>query len=133
MNNLKEKLEISKWLHEQGFEPDRWLANSSDDDFCLNTEKAEWDDAWFIHPYFTLNRVLELLPDDIYEGWSYRLELYKLNDRFVITYFNDWSKGHLLKEENKDTELAALRLLKKVVEVGYLSNNSNGSKVVNDE
>jgi len=123
MNN--EILEISQWLHEKGFEPDMWsgvgdlemysppegeptiiLNNKKDDELYRAPGTIE-----FKEPYFTLNRALELL-DKIKHFYVHET---------AIGYM--WFSGPKIAEEvvNSNYHLAALRLLKKVVEEGYLN------------
>ena len=112
MNNLKEKLEISKWLYEKGFEPDMWWRAGALVPKHMSNESSK--------PYFTLNRVLELLPERLPNDDDQSLFITKTRAAYIT------ANQHLfLWVENKDTELAALRLLKQVVEAGYLKGEND--------
>lgn len=119
MNNLQEKLEIMQWLHSQGLEPDMWYWSEKDNPSTQCTVKLadsqSFDIAWGDYgvtasqPWFTLERVLELLPD--HTGiYSYGINKHGLG------YLCANSSVLLWESNNNDIHLAALRLLKQVVE-----------------
>ena len=126
MSNLKEILELSKWLHEKGFEPDMVY-----DGETLSFETSYLNEG-IGEPYFTLNRVLELLPNVIRaDGFKYEFEMYQTADGFIIWYTSDCGavnkdfEGESSTSDEVDVELAALRLLKQVVEAGYLKGEND--------
>lgn len=137
MNNPKEKLEISKWLHEQGQNPDYYYDKTKalgavllDKEYCEDELQHMIEDGCKIVPYFTLNRVLELLPgyiekEEIYLVYGCEEIFCKVKYDFGINkkgigYLVSRDKVLLWEKIKGDTELAALRLLKQVVEAGYL-------------
>ena len=138
MNN--EILEISHWLHEKGFEPDMWTsATMSDGRYFFTDEPTgeSWMDIpyTFNQPYFTLNRVLELLPkivsfDELTSAVGYeaglRLDITDEHNCIGFGYFcceyHCYIKDFFIEVEGS-YHLAALRLLKKTVEEGYVKAN----------
>jgi hypothetical protein len=139
MSQTNEILDLSQWLHDKGFEPDMWWTGHSFHESLESTLLPSDIQAFYwgkrLQPYFTLNRALELLPNVIRaDGFKYEFEMYKTADGFIIWYTSDCGavnkdfEGESSTSDEVDVELAALRLLKQVVEKGYLSNNSNSSK-----
>lgn len=126
-------LEISQWLHEKGFECDMWFDHDKYAGalfVCPDYVKAEIDNpsSANLAPYFTINRALELLPPYIAdkEGKMYWLKhliegtrKYFKSHEFCYRSVGSTS-NFLTSKEHKDSHLAALRLLKKTVEGGYL-------------
>jgi hypothetical protein len=123
-SNLEEKLAISQWLHERKFEPDMWYEPRAIDGFALfpiQRVKGSWRMS---APFMSLNRALELLPDIIEHYYAL------LINKDGCFYFDSDYKS-LVEERvgNIDHELAALRLLKKVIEAGYLKVNKTDQSV----
>ena len=123
---LKEILEISQHLLKNGFEPDMWTGDycykstmfTSIKDKRFTTGHGEYET--FNQPFMTLNRALELLPRVIrVDNRKYDIEMFDNSDGFTFWYTNGYI---LLQEDEHDPHLAALRLLKQVVEKGYLKN-----------
>ena len=130
-------LEISQWLHEKGFEPDMWFDYDKTDGalfVCPEYVKDEFKNpsSANLSPWISLNRALELLPEEIrYRGIDYELYSTKRFVQYGTTHELGISfcRPFSFKIENKDTELAALRLLKQVVEKGYLKGESDEGSV----
>lgn len=135
MKNINGKLEISQWLFSKGFKPDcvitfskepkeefYELSKNNDPSFLIEYTRVHGFDK--ISPFFTTDRCLELLPEklDPKQTFGYSLGINKRG----LGYIHDKDSKHgidvLFWESiiDNDTNLAALRLLKKVVEAGYL-------------
>jgi hypothetical protein len=128
-SNLKEKLAISQWLHERKFEPDMWF---TDIDFYPEKKNCEIQlssrkDFKEDKPFMTLNRVLELLPESLEINGDYcQLEFNKA-ELYIGYIFVDTLDFWELFEA--DYELAALKLLVKVIEAGHLEVNKTDQSV----
>lgn len=144
MSQTNEILEISQWLLSNGFEPDEVISGiqkleyskspNSDPSFLKEYMNSTYQNTQMpvILPYFTLNRVLELLPDSI-DGYDF-----EYNKRLQYIAYKRHIDAHTIEyhkiqqtwtgQEEKEIETRALRLLRQVVEAGYLSNNSNDYK-----
>ena len=146
MENIKEKLEISKWLYEQGLEPDWYCAHRNSTTALLDTKTTRDEGFDSENPCFTLKRVLELLPvyldyeiEESYDhfGGTSSNETYILRiiwgidcegvgyhfDTHQPNYYENHVNDHecdlyvsCIEPEDIDHELAALKLLKKVIE-----------------
>jgi hypothetical protein len=135
MNNQKEILELSKWLHEKGFECDKaaYVGTKYPLLYDMRDPPAKMIDGKFVSPfdkevvpYFTLNRALELLPEEIViDG----IECYL--DRNNLCYYGEGETNRTLwfncngfmhdQDFDIDYYVRALRLLKQVVEKGYIT------------
>ena len=157
MNN--EILEISKWLSEKGFEADMWHTKQGywedkekeigqeykeSSVFVTGHKYIECEDSYYVYevdePFFTLNRVLELLPEKIRKEEKYyvygceenyfKMDFYLGINKKGIGYISD-NLG--IKKDNAalwesvgkgSIHLSALRLLKKTVEEEYVNEKS---------
>jgi hypothetical protein len=133
----EEILEISQWLHDKGFEPDMWFDHDKTNGalfVCPEYVKDEFENpsSANLSPWISLTRALELLPNVIRaDGFKYEFEMYKTADGFIIWYTSDCGavnkdfEGESSTSDEVDVELAALRLLKQVVDAGYLKGESD--------
>ena len=148
----KEILILSQWLHDKGFAPDQWTGTEGHIFFTngpgtLLIYKALEEDGEELEgtvsdnytPYFTLDRVLELLPEKIRKEEKYYVYGCEENYFKMDFYFGINKKGIGYISDNlgikKDNvalwesvgkgsiHLSALRLLKKTVEEGYVKAN----------
>ena len=142
MNNLKEKLSIMQWLYEQGVEINFYYKDGGTKDKYDYTitpcseksfkKRREVCSSYLTPcpvPWYPLEQVLELLPSYIDE---YDLHLEKAISGLSYCFNTiedplDWK--HLIDQEvrGNDYHLAALKLLKQVVEK-YPESVENGSK-----
>lgn len=150
MKNINEKLEISQWLYEQGFKNDLWCDYKTlkdfpqlydEDQLIFSPTKVDIDhiEPWIYtdKPFFTTDRCLELLPNRLGKCGQYHLIhapgliiRYKNNlvrETDPVDMIQDEYELHELIENN-DTNLAALRLLKSVIEKGYLKGENDGTR-----
>lgn len=105
MNNLKEKLELSQWLHEKGFEPDMWFDHDKTNGalfICPEYVKDEFENpsSANLSPWISLTRALELL---------------RIHD--AVEKYPNIHKEFLGILVQDDIHLAALRLLKQICRI----------------
>lgn len=121
MQHLEEKLEIMQWLYDKDLEFDQFILVYDSGAYEIINEPAE---DW--KPWYPLEQVLELLPQikhaDVYWNPIY------IHNKFSYCYFDEsfdhGAKTYRLEPAsepiqsvaNSDTHLAALKLLKQVIE-----------------
>ena len=123
---MNEKLELMKWLYENGVEPRMcaYIGEKYPLLYDMRDPPAKMVDGKFVEPfdkevvpYHPLEQVLEELPESLK---NFDLILSKLSD--CIGYYEEdphggWGNWLLCEDiAEQDTHLAALRLLKRVKE-----------------
>lgn len=139
MKNLEEKLDLSRHLYEQGLEPDMQFSYNhvmsltegsiTGDDWRIEPTKVFKSKVnlseYLIQPWFSLERVLALLPDKI-EASMLIKEYVDYCCFFLDTDDIGYRHEHanevplyssLHEDTNIDYHLSAIRLLKKVIEI----------------
>lgn len=116
MKNLEEKLEIMQWLYEKGIEPE-WSRYLTDEG------TYGYQDVWFsnLQPWYPLEQVLELLPTylngEFFGQSSEAFWRLRPGGRFSYDFWlHNEVMDDCLTSEHSDYHLAALKLLKKVIE-----------------
>jgi hypothetical protein len=128
---MKEKLELMKWLYENGVEPRMWtgITSHGQDDFENGTSIGSsqvWnsvrhmpcEDTYYSYdlaqPWFPLEQVLEELPLMVHEEKYPRYFEQHKNSNGTTSFYYQYGGVKYLEETSDDYHLAALRLLKKV-------------------
>ena len=118
MTNMNEKLELMKWLYENGVEPRYYYEeDAAHGRNLIDGDYARIELKHCLHefkPYHPLEQVLEELPNEI------NYADFKMNDESIGYggdgyYAGDWDWSYR-EDRGDDIHLAALRLLKRVRE-----------------
>jgi hypothetical protein len=118
---MNEKLELMKWLYENGVEPRMWYCRESEMWSPLRESQIIDASDYYQHhdytdPWIPLEQVLEELPLMVHEEKYPRYFEQHKNSNGTTSFYYQYGGVKYLEETSDDYHLAALRLLKRVKE-----------------